>query len=99
MLKKEKLNRNIITTLYGSMLLIVLISLTASITSFGLVVYISVLLQGMIIILIPIAIIFCGYKMLKEKSKMNILYFALSIFSLTWFIIVFLALGSVLEQF
>lgn len=99
MLNKEKLNRNIVAAIYGSMLIIVLVFLISFLPPFGLLIYISVLLQALIIILIPIAIIYCGYKMIKETSKMNILYFVLSVLSLTWFLLLFLAIASVLEKF
>lgn len=99
MLKVKDLNKKLVVLLYGCMLLTALFYLIAMYTPLVLLAFLSGILNVIVYVLIIISILYCGYCVIKAFNKRNLLYFSLSILSLSWFILLIFYASNVMENF
>lgn len=99
MLKKENLNKRLVKYLYIAILLNILLFIIAIQTSFIYILYVCSILIFAIILLTPVSIAYNGYLMIKEYSRKQLLYFILSVFSVSWVILAIYYAASVMSSF
>ncbi len=99
MLKKEHLNRKLVISLYFLIIVNILLYLIAVWTSFGLILLLNRGLVLLIIMVTPVSIVYSGYVMIKKLRMINVVYFVLSIVSVSWIVLALYHAASVMSNF